>query len=104
MAKYRHFGVPTSTPQPNESYMAGPKLHLTDPEAHPYKIEFLRFDADSDFSEYVRTRPHVAFEVESLDAALQGQKVVVPAFDASPTLRCAFILDGEALIELMECK
>jgi len=50
----------------------------------------------------VCSHPHAAFIVPSLDAALEGQNVIVPPFDATDTLRCAFIKDGDAVIELME--
>lgn len=102
MATYRHFGVPTTRQNDNETYFPGAKVSVSDPDKHPFNIEFLRFDADSDFHELVRTRPHVAFEVEDLDAALVGKNVIIPPFDASPTLRCAFITDHEAVIELMQ--
>ena len=49
-----------------------------------------------------RTQPHAAFMVDDLDAALEGQDVVVEPFDATETLRVAFIKDGDALIELMQ--
>jgi len=102
MAKYRHFGVPTSRQSANETYIAGAKVYITDPETHPYHIEFLRFEADSDFHELVRKNTHVAFEVEDLDAAIAGKNVIIHPFDATPTLRCAFITDHEAVIELIQ--
>lgn len=89
-------------PPANATYLEGGKVHISDPEAHPYRIEFLCFDADSPMPEAIKTRPHVAFLVSSLDTALAGQNVILPPFDATDELRCAFIQDGEAVIELME--
>jgi len=102
MATYHHFGVPSDRVYEGAAYIEGAKVYATDPDKHPYRIEFLRFEADSPMHELVRTRPHVAFMVDSLDSALEGKNVVVEPFDATETLRVAFVTDGDALIELME--
>ena len=99
---FHHYGVPTSAKHDNETYIEGGKVYATNPEAHPYRVEFLRFEADSPLPEAVRTQPHAAFIVDSLDDALKGQEVVIPPFDATPQFRVAFINDGGALIEVME--
>jgi len=101
-SEFHHFGVPTTAQHDNESYVDGAKVHITDPESHPYRVEFLRFDADSPLHEAVRTRPHAAFVVPDLDAALAGQEVIIPPFEPMEGLRCAFIMDGDAVIELMQ--
>ena len=101
-AQFDHLGVPTTKPQPNEKYIEGAKAYVSDPGAHPYRVEFLRFEAGSPMPEEIQTGAHAAFIVESLDAALVGQNVIVPPFDATEELRCAFIKDGTAVLELME--
>jgi len=101
---FHHFGVPSTTPHDNESYIADAKVYVTDPEQHPYRVEFLRFELDSPLPEAVRTTPHAAFLVDDLEAALDGEEVVIAPFDATAELRCAFIVDGPAVIELMERK
>ena len=101
-ATFQHFGVPTSVKQDGEVYIAGLGVHVTDPEAHPYRIEFLRFDAASWMPEVIQTQSHAAYRVDSLEEAMEGKTVVVEPFEASETLRLAFILDGDALLELQE--
>ena len=101
---FHHFGVPTNQTHDGETYIEGGKVYATSPEAHPYRVEFLRFDPDSPMHDAVRTCPHAAFMVDNLDAALAGQNVIVAPFDATDTLRVAFIMDGDAVIELMETK
>lgn len=102
MAEFHHFGVPSSSPSPGANYIEGAKVHVSDPEAHPYRIEFLCFDEDSPMPEAIIKNPHAAFIVPSLDAALEGQNVILEPFDATDELRCAFVQDGDAVIELME--
>ena len=101
-SKFHHFGVPTSVKSANETYVAGAKVYVSDPEKHPYRVEFLRFESDSPMPAVVQTRAHAAFLVDNLDAALAGQNVIIPPFDATEKLRCAFIQDGDAVIEVME--
>jgi hypothetical protein len=103
-AEFHHFGVQASKPVEGSDYIEGAKVYVSNPEAHPYRVEFLCFEDDSPMHEAVRTRPHAAFVVPSLDEALKGQNVIIPPFDATPALRCAFIMDGEAVIEVMERK
>ncbi|MBP8128847.1 MAG: hypothetical protein KA184_04640 [Candidatus Hydrogenedentes bacterium] len=101
-ATFHHFGVPTSIKKGEETYLEGGKVYITDPEKHPFRVEFLRFDADSPLPAELQSGPHAAFLVDSLDEALKDQEVILPPFDATAELRCAFIKDGDALIEVME--
>lgn len=104
IGKFHHFGVPTKARHDGETFIDGAKVHVTDPEAHPYRVEFVRFDADSPMPELLKTTPHAAYIVPNLNEALKGRKIIIEPFDATPTLRCAFIQDGDALLELMEQK
>lgn len=101
MATFKHFGVPTNAPQPGETFIEGAGVHVTDPDASPYKIEFLRFEADSGMPDAIKNNAHAAYMVDDLAAALAGQNVIVEPFDATETLQVAFITDGDAVIELM---
>lgn len=102
MAEFHHFGVPTQAQQEGETYLEGAKVYVTDPDAHPYRVEFLRCEAGCPMPEIVQTTPHAAYMVDDLAAALAGQEVIIPPFEATDTLRVAFIKSGDALLELME--
>jgi len=104
VAQFHHVGVPTTTPQPNEQYVAGAKVHITDAEGHPYRFEYLRFEAGSPMHEAVQKQVHIAYRVDDLEAALKGEKVIVPPFDATETLRVAFILKDGVPVEVMKSK
>jgi len=102
--QFHHFGVPTSVKQENETYIEGAKVYVTDPDNHPYRVEFLRFEQASPLPEVVRTQSHAAFVVENLDKAIRDENVLIRPFDATERIRVAFIMDGDAVIELMEMK
>ena len=101
-SQFHHFGVPTSVKSEAETFLEGAKVYITDPETHPFRVEFLRFEADSPMPEALKTTCHAAFIVSNLDEALAGKTVLIPPFDATDKLRCAFVTDGDALVELMQ--
>jgi hypothetical protein len=51
--------------------------------------------------ELVRTVPHVAFEVDDLEAEMAGHEVLIAPNSPSPGLTVAFIVDDGAPVELM---
>jgi len=104
VAQFHHVGVPTRARQPKEVYIEGAKVHITSPDAHPYRFEFLRFEPGSPMPEAIQKGPHIAYMVDDIDAALKGEKVIVPPFDATPSLRCAFIVKDSVAVEVMQAK
>jgi hypothetical protein len=102
MATYAHMGVPVNEKPANADYIEGGKVWATNPDDHPYQVEYLCFDADSPMHEDIRTKNHVAFWVDDVDAAIAGQKVISEPFNATDTLRVAFINDNGAIIEVMQ--
>jgi hypothetical protein len=102
--QFHHVGVPTREARPNESYVAAGKVFITDPDASPYKFEYLRFEPGSPMPVIMQTKPHIAYMVEDLAAALVGQEVIVPPFDANPALAVAFIVKDNIVVELMQAK
>ena len=41
-------------------------------ETSPYRVEWMRFEAESPLPELIRTVPHVAFVVDDLDEAVRA--------------------------------
>jgi hypothetical protein len=102
--QYLHFGVPTTQEKNWSGYIADLGVHVTDPSADPYGIEWLKFDANSPMHELIQTRSHAAFAVDDLEAAIVGKTVILPPFSPMPGFRIAFIDNDGAVIELAETK
>jgi hypothetical protein len=100
--RYHHIGIPTSTPRATEEYLPHLKVHVSGFETSPYGIEWMRFDKDCPISELVKTVPHVAFEVDDLDKAIQGKELLGEVSSPSEGVRVAMIVDDGAPIELLE--
>ncbi len=99
---FHHIGIPTQDKRDNEIYLEGAKLYVTDIEASPYKIEWLRFEDGSPMHEAIQNTAHVAYTVDDLDAAIEGKEVILPPFSPMEGLTIAFILEDKAPIELMK--
>jgi quercetin dioxygenase-like cupin family protein len=102
MQKYHHLGVPTNQPQPDETYLADFDIWVSGYPTSPYGIEWMRYGASSPIIELVRTVPHVAFEVDDLQAAIKGKKIIIQPNSPSPGVTVAFIEDNGAPIEFLQ--
>ena len=100
--RYHHVGIPTDVPHPGEVYLPHLKIHVSGFETSPFGIEWMRFDPDCEISELVRTVPHVAFEVDDLEAALAALGVTSETSSLSEGVRVAMIVDDGAPVELIE--
>ncbi len=101
---FNHIGVPTKRVQPSEVYNDDMKVHLTDFEGHPYRFEYLRFEPGSWLPGEMQVQPHIAFEVESIDAILSDfDEVIVEKMDGGELFLCFAVKDG-VIFELMEKK
>ena len=100
---FHHIGMPTDTPQDGETYVEETKVWVTRPENHPYRVEFLRFEADSPVTGPVRDLPHVAYRLEgtTMEEALEGENVIIEPFSPMDGLEVAFFLKDGAVIEYM---
>ncbi len=100
--RYHHLGVPTETPRPNERYLEKFRLYVSGFDASPYGIEWMRFESDSPISDLIKTVPHIAFEVDDLEAALKGKEILTPPNSPSDGVRVAMIIHNGAPIELIQ--
>ena len=99
--RYHHMGIPTDVEHPGEIYLAQYGLYVSGFGTSPYGVEWMRFEKSSPLPEIIKTVPHVAFEVDDLEAALEGQEVIYPPGSPSEGVRAAMIVDHGALIELI---
>ena len=102
MRQFHHVGVITDETQPGEIYVAETKVHVTNPNDHPYRIEYLRFEPDSPVTGPVRDLPHMAFKVDRLDEEIAGARVLLGPFEAMPGLRGVFVEVDGAVFEYMQ--
>ncbi len=100
--RYHHIGIPTDESREGERYLAHLKMFVSGFEASPYGIEWMRFDPDCPLPELVQTTPHVAFEVDDLEAVLEGKEILIEPNSPAPGVRVAFIVSDGAPVEFLE--
>lgn len=99
--RYHHIGIPTNVPRQGEEYIAQFKMYVSGFNTNPYGVEWMRFEPDCPLPELIKTVPHVAFEVDDLETALQGQEVIYPVGSPSDGVHAAMIIHNGAPIELI---
>jgi hypothetical protein len=99
--KYHHLGIPTTTPQPGETYLDKYKVFCTDHERNPFGIQWMRYESDCPLPDLVKSVPHVAFVVEDLARALEGHEVLIEPNNPSEGVTVAFVVCDGAPVEFL---
>ena len=102
MRQFHHVGVITDQEQPGEIYVSATKVHVTNPNDSPYRIEYLRFEPDTPVAGPVRNMPHFAFKVDDLEAEMADHEVLLGPFQAMDNLRVVFVKIDGAVFEFMQ--
>jgi hypothetical protein len=100
--RFHHLGVPTDVPRAGELYLPQFKMYVSGFWSSPYGVEWMRFEPGSPIPEIIQRVPHLAFEVDDLERALEGKQVLTPPNAPSGGVRVAMILHDGAPVELME--
>ena len=100
--RYHHLGIPTDESRPGERYLEEYGMYVSGFDTSPYAVEWMRFEPGSPVSELVRTVPHIAFEVDDLNAALAGKALLAEPSSPSPGIRVAMILHNGMPVELLQ--
>jgi len=102
--KYHHIGIPTKENKAGAVFDEKYKLWLVPSDKSRFGVEWLKFEKECPFPEIIKTVPHVGFEVENMNEAIAGKKVLVGPVDLNDELKIAFIEDNGAPIEFLEFK
>jgi len=102
MRKYHHLGIPTDVPRDGEEYLGKFKVYVSGYGSNPFGIEWMRFEPDCPIPDLVKRVPHVAFEVDDLEEALEGHEILIAPNSPSEGVRVAFIVVNGAPVEFLE--
>ena len=100
---FDHIGLITEEKKEGENWIENTKVWVTDPNKHPYRVEWLRYAPDSPVRGPLRERPHISFRVKSIKEASKGLKVLLEPFNVGGFARVGFFEyhDG-TVVEFME--
>ncbi|MEN1729340.1 MAG: hypothetical protein AAGJ52_12955 [Pseudomonadota bacterium] len=100
--KFNHVGIPTTERFEAEIDLPHLKMTVSDHKNNPFGIQWQRYWDDAPYPDLVQQVPHVAFEVDDLAAALEGQEVLIEPNSPSEGIVVAFIKVNGAPVELMQ--
>jgi hypothetical protein len=105
---FDHIGIPTSVPQPGESWVPFSRVWVTNPRAHPQRLEYIRplETPQIDPADVGLWRlwhwPHVAYRVDDLQEALAGARPLLGPFDPGGFGLVAFVLQDGLVVEYLQ--
>ncbi|MGD2033679.1 MAG: hypothetical protein PVF73_01385 [Bacteroidales bacterium] len=104
--KYHHIGIPTNRIMPDEKYLPHLKFYVSGFDTSPFGIEWMRFDDDCPFPDLIKTVPHIAFEVNDIDQALNEHDFEIISEPGIPSdgVRTVMIRHNGVPVELIEFK
>lgn len=105
-AEFIHIGIPITNKKEGMVYVDNVKLWKSeDPDASDFKIEYLKFEEGTPFPEIMHKKPHIAFKVDDLEPYVEeADRLIFGPLVLSDTVRIAFIIQNETIIELFEEK
>lgn len=102
--QFDHIGIVTTEKKPGEIFIEATKVWITDFTKHPFRIEWLRYEADTPVTGPVRQGPHIAYRVDSIADASRGMEVLLEPFDVGFAVVGFYLASDGAVIEFMEYK
>ena len=99
--RYHHLGLPVPAPLPGMTHIEALYIWASDHRDNPYGIQRMVYEEGCPVPELVRTRSHLAFVVDDLDAALVGKDVLIAPNSPSEGVRVAFIAVRGEPVELL---
>jgi hypothetical protein len=102
--QFDHVGFPTTEKKSGETFVPATRVWITDAHKHPFRVEWLRFEADSPVTGPLHDLPHVGYRVESVDQIKElskGMKVLLEPFDAGFAVAGFYQTEDGASIELV---
>ena len=108
MREFDHIGIITDQPQEGESWVEESGVWVTNPRLHPARIEYIR-PAEKPLVDPANVGlwklwhlPHIAFRVDDLQVAIEGEEVVLGPFEPAEFGSVVFIHKDGAVVEYLE--
>jgi hypothetical protein len=100
--RFQHIGIPTTGRFDGEIDLPHLQMTVSDHQNNPFGIQWQRYWPGAPYPDLVKTVPHVAFEVDDLEAAIDGQKILIAPNSPSTGVMVAMIEVNGAPVELLQ--
>ena len=101
--EFHHTGIPTTEVREGEIYAASVKMYTSD-NPGSFRIQWHRFEEGSPLHPLIQTVPHVAFQVDDLEAAIEGEELLLCPYEPIDDFRVAMINDGGVPVEFIQTR
>lgn len=98
---FHHTGIPTDQEREGETYAASVRMYTSD-NPGAFRIQWHRFEEGSSLHPLIRTLPHVAFKVDDLQAAIEGEELLLGPYEPIDGFFVAMINDAGVPVELIQ--
>ena len=108
MREFDHVGIFTDEPQEGESWVEHSRVWVTNPRLHPARIEYIRpaerpeLDPANVGLWKLWNLPHIAYRVDDLQQAIEGEEVVLGPFEPADFGSVVFVHKDGAIVEYLE--
>lgn len=106
---FDHIGIITMEPHAGESWVEFSQVWVTNPRAHPARIEYIRPKVMPTIPREpigiwkLWHRPHIAYRVGDLQEAIKGEEVVLGPFDPGGGFgEVVFVHKDGAIVEYLQ--
>ncbi|MEX5411567.1 hypothetical protein GV764_02260 [Atlantibacter hermannii] len=98
---FHHVGIPLQDGVQEGIYSANAGMYTTD-NPGKFRVQWHRFTEDSPLHPLLKTVPHVAFKVDDLQQAIEGEEVILGPYEPIDDYFVAVINDAGVPIELIQ--
>ncbi|APH55086.1 Hypothetical protein GbCGDNIH9_8641 [Granulibacter bethesdensis] len=99
--RFHHMGIPTDQSFEGEVFSAAAGMFTSDNQGK-FRIQWHRFLPTSPLHPLIRTVPHPAFKVSDLEAAIEGEHILLGPYEPIDGYFVAIIDDGGVPVELIQ--
>ncbi|MBJ2089988.1 VOC family protein [Serratia marcescens] len=99
--EFHHFGIPVTYDIKEGNYSESAGMYTLD-NPGKFRVQWHHFTDDSPLHILIRTLPHVAFKVDNLEEAIQGEIVILGPYEPIDDYFVAMIDDSGVPIELIQ--
>ncbi len=99
--QFHHMGIPAQE-LPGETTFSEKAGMYTADNPGKFRVQWHRFTADSPLHPLLTSVPHVAFKVDNLLAAIEGEEVILGPYEPIDDYFVAVINDAGVPIELIQ--
>ncbi|MGV3345248.1 hypothetical protein ACGVWS_05690 [Enterobacteriaceae bacterium LUAb1] len=98
---FHHFGIPLQDGKTEGIFSAKAGMYTTD-NPGKFRIQWHRFTENSPLHPLLKTVPHVAFKVDNLQEAIDGEELILGPYEPIDDYFVAVINDAGAPVELIQ--